>query len=246
MKKLSLAFTIFLLLTGEVHSQELLPKPKKFHFGILGSINASTLDISNSSPAYSFTVTPENIPKIGYKAGAFVNYNLSKHFFLSSGLSFATSKTKIKESRFFLDESSIAESFYSWIEMPLNMNYIINPKSSCKIFVGSGFSIRRLLNATSNISYESASSVTTATGFEISIYSQLNDWSLMGTVHLGVQLPISEKNSFLLSISIERSLFNMYPYEGRVITTWGYNTYESYFPNMKINSIAFNVNYPLN
>ena len=182
MKRIKLVAEFLLFFIAEARSQELPVKHNKFHFGLIGSINVSTLDIASNTRYYASQPSEENIPKIGFKTGAFVNYDLSKHFFLSSGLSYVTNNTKIKYPIFALGNSSAeyltSNDFYSWIEMPVNINYTINPKSSCKIFVGSGFSIRRLLNATREIIMESSSSANIATGPERSITSALNDWSL--------------------------------------------------------------------
>lgn len=233
----------FVFFIASAEAQEIQKKSNRFQIGITSSIRASTLIvITEPLPAgiIASDQSYQKIPKLGYKAGGTVKLNLSPHFFLMSGLSYLKDKTKV--SRDLLPGSSDAkisiEERYSWFEMPVTVNYIVNPKSSKKIFVGLGLSARRLISAKRKITTTIAN--TTYYDPEFSIYSSVNNWNMFGIGHVGVELPVWDKNKFLITISFERNLLKMVHQIYNTNPNFDYSFVQSDF---KINSFSLNVSY---
>lgn len=165
---LPIIIIITTLASSYCFSQDLPKKINKFHFGFTSTINTAFIHPEEQSGSYASTPGTEFIPKVGLKIGGIIKYDLSKRFSLTSGLSYGTRKMKIQGNGLISNTNSQPEAiftsdeFQSWLEIPINLNFVFNPKSNTKLFMDVGFSTRRLLSAKRSQAFTRSSGNTTS------------------------------------------------------------------------------------
>ncbi len=249
--KISLAINIITttLACSYCFSQDLPKKVNKFHIGFTSSINTAFIQYEEANSAYVSSSSTQFTPKVGFKIGGILKYDLSKRFSLASGLSYGTRKIKFQSTPLSSDNGSgsqvtfSADEFNSWLEMPLNLNFVMNPKSTTKLFIDAGFSARRLLSARRS-EVLTRSSGNTTSGPDVSIYSTLNDWSLFGSSSIGIQIPTKNNQSFILSITIDQNFTNII--RDPVPLSNGAFDYANVVNNYKVYTLGLNASYLFN
>lgn len=222
--------------------QELINRHNRFQFGITGSLSTSFSETIENATQGGFTSSSsEKIPTIGYKAGFLVRYTLSKRFFVNGGLSYASENTKIKTVSFNPDDDLDIVQRYSWLEVPLNINFKINPKSINYFFVGVGVSPRRLLKASEQFTLVRTGIGNQIVGDQVSNENTLNDWNMLGTGCVGFNWQFSSKATFVFSLYFERNLFKLVR-DVDLNTTTSFQ-YQTVLYDYRINTFSFNIAY---
>lgn len=119
-------------------------------FGFAAGTTLTNLEIV-ADPSF-YQVTTKNQPPLGFRVGVLVSYRFSDRFFLSGQLSYLYTKCNISIETILGNGFTVVGNYKEtneWIEMPIDVNYTINPKSKTKVFVGAGISWLYLAATTS-------------------------------------------------------------------------------------------------
>jgi len=181
----------------------------------------------------------------GFHIGLGAKFNLSKRFFLIGQASFIKQFTKYSYNNLFTSDS-IGSSHgsvettnsYSWIALPMQVNYLIGNNKTKNFFFGLGFSPRRLLSSKTNIIYYRPGGPV-VNGSPIG--DRNNEWNLFASVQTGFRLSLNQGGTVLISLSYERSIFDVEKkYTLPANSTFDYNYVNS---ATKMNSFSLGVSY---
>jgi hypothetical protein len=129
----------------------------RFNWGVQAGVNLST---TTNETASEFGGKDN---KVGFQAGVTIDYNLSKAFFLQSGLSYTEKGTRLHSEAFLI--GGPAGRIYgkqtvnqAYLQLPVNIGYKFELSKCTKLFVQAGPYIAYGIggNATSKYTYEGA------------------------------------------------------------------------------------------
>ena len=164
---------------------------KKFYLGFTSGANATLQSRTNY---------PSSIPKLGYSAGVTALYPISQKLFLTNSVLFTKERNSTK---FQLFASTSPDSYqlnvmtYSWAELPLTLNYSFVNKEKFKIFLGTGISVARLLNAEQKTTVFIGSSKSSVTYL---LYNSIHSWNFFPRLQTGLAIKLSDHD--ILSMTI--------------------------------------------
>jgi len=235
---------VFLVGSLVAKAQEPAKKQNRFFYGVTISPNLTKMQFVDDQLNSAF----KNNLKVGIGAGATVKYILSKHFFASGGIGYSIEKSEMTLDNYvsfdFLGPTSaqlINQYNFNWIDIPLSINFIINPKSKTQAFIGGGVVVRKLLssriNLTSNRMDASTNRTVSATS-EISTLDYFNSLNAFGTLTSVVQFLGKNNDVFTLSLSIHRNLFDLVKAKNsdpNALFDYGYQTTQLRLTNFSLN-----------
>lgn len=172
----------------------------------------------NAAPNLSWLTGPEQppytvsaTPGLGYRLGGTVIYGISPHV----SLEFSPGYVFEKNSRYAVrqvSDGSPAPGYmdvkykFSWLEMPLLMNYSIMSKGSLTWYAGAGISVRYR-------TYSKAEG-TTMLGSGLMVNGTVdgdgNDWLFSPVIQTGAKFALSPQSRLDLKISYQRSITPLY------------------------------------
>lgn len=144
------------------------------------------------------------VPLSGFSAGMVANYQLTEHVLLRGHATFVENRSSWK-----LQDPPYQYTWKEtdgWIAVPLNCNYVINPKARRKLYVGTGLSIRGLVAARQE--YEATSSSDPLVYVSSAVLEVRRKLGYVVSFQSGVILPSSLQWRYFLEICYTRSLSN--------------------------------------
>jgi hypothetical protein len=185
----------------------------------------------------------------GFNAGLITNYTVSKRFSVSTRLSFVKEGWKYKDDRIFQDSSGtpeaslVATNSYSWLSMPIHLNYFFRPEMPTSFFVGLGCSPRRSLSSGTKIETHRVGTVNGAESGSSINFS--NDWNFLASFQAGVQFSLPRGGKVLTTLTYERGLTDLNKKQelpaNSVTATYNYGYQPSH--SLKINSLSIGISY---
>ncbi len=110
---------------------------------------------------------------------------------------------------FDMSSAIVSDLGFTLLEIPIQLNYKINPNQKKKWFVGLGVSASKLLKATSRHTALYGNNNIDIIATEISVTNFFNDLNTFGSFTAGVEFPLKYNDTLLLSLSVDRNLFEM-------------------------------------
>lgn len=178
--------------------------------------------------------TGSNTPGLGFKSGLSAAYELSPHFFLQSSLDYLSEKNITTSS--YPNGAITTETKYSWVELPVTINYVFFHKKGTSIFLGSGVSIRR------SIAYNQTN-ITPNPAYDVFYFGEINSWNTFPIVQLGTTIETSGHHRISLMVSYQSNAFKLFPPKLSGPAVVGYTIYS---PDYKLNSVSLTLYYSFN
>lgn len=198
-----LAILLFSLIAVTSFSKSEVTKKSKF--GFTGSFSLPSVELVSNGDIVS-TATSLSQPKISYKVGGVFYKGLTKSFFIQSGISYISqtinSRTQLNSGSLNTDQAA------NWLELPLALNYVVDPVAKTKVFFGLGLSIRKLVGSKSKIFLMPYPNDNSSPTF-IFDNSEYISWNSFGSLNAGIEIPLKYNDSILLSVSVDRNLFGI-------------------------------------
>lgn len=145
----------------------------KFTAGLTVGVTQSYLAVTVTPPS---SVEITNVPELGFRAAAHVSYQISRYVFLTAQPGYFRLRAKAQSvytlGNGFMVEGQLDET-YHWIELPVDINYIINPSSKVRVFVGAGVSVMHLVEATHAVNSTFNLAAVGRAGMEFSVGSRM-------------------------------------------------------------------------
>ena len=182
--------------------------PKTF-VGLLLAGNQSWLTSSGTNLPYAGAQNTEisTDPKFGYKIGVMMRHELGRRLFLECSPAYVYDQTSYN--RDYTNDYPISltyHSSFSWLELPLAINYSFINKDKFSLFAGVGFAARKLVE--SRMSF----TTTLGNGFSASGTSdgRVNDWNFLPSVQIGGNIWISDASKLTVCLTYQRSTMEFY------------------------------------
>ena len=176
--------------------------------GLFFSGNQSWLT-GNKQDNPSINYTSE--PGLGFKAGAALHHEISPRFFVETSLGYVWEQNKYRFEQVGGDPAVVmaysdVHSSYSWLEMPFILNFAFQRKRQLPLFIGMGISVRRLINASADIS------VLLGNGFTMNstVDPGMNEWNFFPTIQAGGHFRLSDTSRLRVALSYQQSISNWY------------------------------------
>ncbi len=203
--------------------------PKKIEVGFGGGVNYSFMNIRSESG--------KQIALPGFQIGLGTKLNLSKKIFLTGQVSYIKQSSKYSNSGFASGTSTFEATYsFSWMAVPIQVNYLIGGSKTKNFFFGLGFSPRRLVSAKEDVYTTWNNGAGAVSG---SVSNRTNDWNLFSTAQTGVRFSLKQGGAILLLLSYERNIFDL---QKRLPMNplFDYNYDDS---SAKLNSFSLGINY---
>jgi len=203
---------------------------KKIEIGFGGGLNYSFM-----SGAKQFSGKQIALP--GFQSGLGAKVNLKRNFFLTGQVLYIKQSTKYSSAPSTYSSGATFEmtSSFSWMAMPIQLNYLMGGKTK-NFFFGLGFSSRRLLSAKEDLQTTWSSG---AGAVSSSVSDRTNDWNIFSTAQTGMRFPLKQGGSILVLVSYERNISDLQ----KTLPTNPYSTYVYDDSFAKLNSLSLGVSY---
>jgi len=174
--------------------------PKKIEIGFGGGLNYSFM-----SGATQYSGNQIALP--GFQSGLGAKVYLNRNFFLTGQVSYIKQSTKYSSAPSTYSSGATFEmtSSFSWMAMPIQLNYLMGGKTK-NFFFGLGFSPRRSLSAKEDLQTTWSSG---AAAVNSSVSDRTNDWNIFSTAQTGMRFPLKQGGSILVLVSYERNISNL-------------------------------------
>ncbi|MBL7849919.1 MAG: outer membrane beta-barrel protein [Cyclobacteriaceae bacterium] len=154
-------------------------------------------------------------PGAGYKAGVTIHHGLSSRFTLETSLGYVFERSNYRFERWGGNPSAMvayseAHSTYSWLEVPLSLNYAFWRRDKVSYFAGIGLSVRKLLKASTDVSVLLGNGFT----FNSSLNSGVNEWNFFPTIQAGCHFELSDNSRLTVLASYQQSISSWYQTSG--------------------------------
>lgn len=194
---------LILVSVSDVFAQEITKKTSRFSYGITLSPAVSKVKYLND-PFLQLTYTAQ----LGIGAGATVKYDFNGKWFVLSGVSYKSINSKMSSDATDFFPGIFSSVNFTSLEIPWQFNYKINPNGKQQSFIGLGVIGSKLLTATNNITTVTSGNKVLGE-FEIPILDSFNDLNMFVVFAAGVEFQCKGHASLLLSLSVDRNLFEM-------------------------------------
>jgi len=178
----------------------------KLGFSVGGNISSVSNSFPSASPVFGSFSGQHHRVKSGLSGGIALRYTLSDRFFARTRVLWKLHRagTDVMGT----DVEIKTDYEFSWIELPLDFNYVFNPQSRYKFYAGLGISAQRLMKSEATIS--TIVQMNRAQGSEFSLLDDMNRWNMSGLIHTGFILSSSTREIMIVDISAGKTLFNFY------------------------------------
>lgn len=158
-------------------------------------------------PSYTTSATPG----LGYRVGASVVYGISSRVSLDFAPGYVFEKSARQTSHELSDgtpapDHSNGRYTFSWLEMPVFMNYSMLSKGNISWYIGAGISVRNRIYSQEQISQ------TLGNGFTVDgTYDEAkNNWLFSTIIQVGTKFALPSQSILDLKISYQRSVTPLY------------------------------------
>jgi hypothetical protein len=151
-------------------------------------------------------------PGFGYKAGCTFSREISSLFFIETSLGYVFEQSQNSFQWVSSDPFNPIFSYsdwrnsFSWIELPVVVNFSFWRKGRQSLFVGAGLSTRRLLTSSME------GSTLYGSGFAVasSVNSRVNEWNFFPIVQVGGHFSVSDLSRLTVMLSYQRSISRLF------------------------------------
>ncbi|MBL7847449.1 MAG: outer membrane beta-barrel protein [Cyclobacteriaceae bacterium] len=205
------ALIVLILLSsyGYGQTEASLSRSKTF-VGFYFSGNQSWMTINggnNSSAVFSKEAG------FGFNTGFTLIHELSSRFSIESSLGYVreTNQNSFQWVSVSGDPNAVVSysdwrNSFTWLELPVIVNFTLWRKGTQSLFVGGGLSTRRLLSSVLEIS------TLMGNGFMVasSRTDMVNEWNFFPTVQAGAHFNISDQSRLTVAVSYQRSITKLF------------------------------------
>jgi hypothetical protein len=207
--KLGVAFVcLFGLLCNCLGQVPQTPSQSPTLLGLFFSGNQSWLT-GNKPDNPSINYSSE--PGLGFKAGAALHHEISPRFFIETSLAYVWEQNKYRVEQvggnpaMVLAYSDVHTS-YSWLEMPVILNFTFQHNHQLPFFIGMGISVRRLVNASADVSALLGNGFTMHSTLDPGV----DEWNFFPTLQAGCHFRLSQASRLAVAVSYQQSISNWY------------------------------------